>query len=76
MDNNNNIMKHRVIYTTEVIGISENDLSYTYTAENVMVGTLYEIGVYLRTIGVDTKMLEDFEAGNIQNNQEWEEILI
>lgn len=59
-------MKKRVTYDSEkVTGIYENDTSFTYTAENVICGDISEIGVMLRIKGIDTKMIEDFEAGLI-----------
>lgn len=64
MDNNNQLMKrYRVIFDTEkVVGIVDNDTSVTYTSESMIVGTMSDIGIQLRTIGIDTTALADYEA--------------
>ena len=61
-------MKYRVIYNKEdgVIGIVNNNKSVTYTAENVIVGTLEEVGQYLRAFGIDTARLDQFENDLIE----------
>ena len=54
--------RYRVFYNDKrVTGIVENDTSFTYTADNVIVGTIAQIGISLRTIGIDTEMLTDYE---------------
>lgn len=59
-------MRHRVIYDDEkVIDIINDDKGITYTSGNVLCGDIKKIGVTLRMIGIDTKMIEDYEAGLI-----------
>lgn len=61
-------MKYRITYNNkEVISIIENNSSFTYTADNMIVATLYDAGVYLRTIGIDTEMIDVFNPDELDN---------
>ena len=55
-------MKKRVIYNdTEVIAVLDDNSSITYTADKVICTDVREAGQMLRTIGIDTTILETFE---------------
>ena len=55
-------MKKRVIYNdTEVIAVFDDNNSITYTADKVICADVREAGPMLRTIGIDTTILEPFE---------------
>ena len=55
-------MKKRVIYNDiEVIAVLDDNNSITYTADKVICADVREAGQMLRTIGVDTAILQPFE---------------
>ena len=55
-------MKKRVIYNdVEVLAVLEDNNSITYTADKVICAEVREAGQMLRTIGIDTKILQPFE---------------
>ena len=55
-------MKKRVIYNDiEVIAVLDDNNSITYTADKVICADVIEAGQMLRTIGVDTAILQPFE---------------
>ena len=55
-------MKKRVIYNdTEVIAVLDDNNSITYTSDKVICADVREAGQMLRTIGIDTTILEPFE---------------
>ena len=57
-----NRMKKRVIYNdTEVIAVLDDSNSITYTADKVICADVREVGQMLRTIGIDTTILQPFE---------------
>ena len=55
-------MKKRVIYNDiEVIAVLDDNNSITYTADKVICADVREVGQMLRTIGIDTTILQPFE---------------
>ena len=55
-------MKKRVIYNDiEVLAVLDDNNSYTYTSDKVICADVREAGQMLRTIGIDTTILEPFE---------------
>ena len=55
-------MKKRVIYNdVEVLAVLDDNNSITYTAGKVICADVREAGQMLRTIGIDTTILEPFE---------------
>ena len=55
-------MKKRVIYNdVEVLAVLDDNNSITYTAGKVICADVKEAGQMLRTIGIDTTILEPFE---------------
>ena len=55
-------MKKRVIYNDiEVIAVLDDNNSYTYASDKVICDDVREAGRMLRTIGIDTAILETFE---------------
>lgn len=55
-------MKKRVIYNDkEVIAVIDDNNSITYTSDKVICADVREAGQMLRTIGVDTTILQPFE---------------
>lgn len=68
--------KYRVFYDKEkTLGIVPNDNSYTYSSDNVIVGTIREICIYLRTIGVDCTALQEYEDAEA-GSQSYQYIII
>ena len=62
-------MKKRVIYNDiEVIAVTEDNNSITYTSDKVICADVREAGQMLRTIGVNTTILEPFELEANENN--------
>jgi hypothetical protein len=55
-------MKKRVIYNdVEVLAVLDDNNSITYTADKVICADVREAGQMLRTIGIDTTILQPFE---------------
>ena len=55
-------MKKRVIYNdNEVIAVLDDNNSITYTSDKVICADVREAGQMLRTIGIDTTILQPFE---------------
>ena len=55
-------MKKRVIYNdVEVLAVLDDNNSITYTADKVICAEVREAGQMLRTIGIDTKILQPYE---------------
>ena len=55
-------MKKRVIYNdVEVLAVLDDNNSITYTADKVICADVREAGQMLRTLGIDTTILEPFE---------------
>ena len=55
-------MKKRVIYNDiEVIAVLDDNNSITYTSGKVICTDVREAGQMLRTIGIDTTILQPFE---------------
>ena len=55
-------MKKRVIYNDiEVIAVLDDNNSITYTSDKVICADVREAGQMLRTLGIDTTILEPFE---------------
>ena len=55
-------MKKRVIYNDiEVIAVLDDNNSITYTSDKVICADVIEAGQMLRTIGIDTAILQPFE---------------
>ena len=55
-------MKKRVIYNDiEVIAVLDDNNSITYTSDKVICADVREAGQMLRTIGIDTAILQPFE---------------
>ena len=55
-------MKKRVIYKDkEVTAVLDDNNSITYTSDKVICADVREAGQMLRTIGIDTTILEPFE---------------
>ena len=62
-------MKKRVIYNDiEVTAVIEDNNSITYTSDKVICADVREAGQMLRTIGVNTTILEPFELEANENN--------
>ena len=62
-------MKKRVIYNDiEVIAVLEDNNSITYTSDKVIYADVREAGQMLRTIGVNTTILEPLELEANENN--------
>ena len=62
-------MKKRVIYNDiEVIAVLDDNNSITYTSDKVICDDVREAGQMLRTIGIDTTILEPFELEANENN--------
>ena len=62
-------MKKRVIYNDiEVTAVIEDNNSITYTSDKVICADVREAGQMLRTIGIDTAILEPFELEANENN--------
>ena len=61
--------KKRVIYNDiEVTAVIEDNNSITYTSDKVICADVREAGQMLRTIGIDTTILEPFELEANENN--------
>ena len=55
-------MEKRVIYNDiEVIAVLDDNNSITYTSDKVICADVREAGQMLRTIGIDTTILQPFE---------------
>ena len=55
-------MKKRVIYNdVEVLAVLDDNNSITYTADKGICAEVREAGQMLRTIGIDTKILQPYE---------------
>jgi hypothetical protein len=55
-------MRKRIIYNEErVLDVLDTDNSITYTSENVIIGELYKIAPYFRSIGIDTTIIDEIE---------------
>ena len=55
-------MKKRVIYNdNEVIAVLDDNNSITYTSGKLICADVREEGQMLRTIGIDTTILQPFE---------------
>ena len=62
-------IKKRVIYNDiEVTAVIEDNNSITYTSDKVICADVREAGQMLRTIGIDTTILEPFELEANENN--------
>ena len=55
-------MKKRVIYNDiEVLAVLDDNNSITYTSDKVICADVREAGQMLRTLGIDTTILQPFE---------------
>ena len=62
-------MKKRVIYNDiEVIAVLDDNNSITYTSDKVICADVHEAGQMLRTIGIDTTILQPFDLESNKNN--------
>ena len=62
-------MKKRVIYNDiEVLAVLDDNNSITYTSDKVICADVREAGKMLRTIGVNTTILEPLELEANENN--------